>query len=286
MAGGTRFRRVAVPLKALLQRFAYVFLASAAVALMVVGQVRGTWVETLRTSVTDLVAPVQNVVARPAAATAQMVDHVQGLFRLYQENELLRQENDRLLAWQAVARRLDGENQALRTLLAVAADAHTSFVSTRVIADPGGAFVRTLLVNAGERDGVAKGQAAVNHEGLVGRVIEAGQRSARVLLITDLNSRIPVVLESTRDHAILVGDNTDRLKLLYLPANVVPAPGERIVTSGQGGMIPPGIPIGRVTGRADGQPVVEPFVRWNRVEFVSLLNHGPAGGREPGGSLR
>ena len=147
-------------------------------------------------------------------------------------------------------------------------------VAARVVGDSGGAFVHSVLVNAGGQDGVRKGQAAVNGEGLVGRVAEVGERSARVLLVTDLNSRIPVLLESQRYRAILVGDNSQRPRLLYLSADAKVSPGDRIVTSGHGGVFPPGLAVGVVTLIANGDVRVQPFVDWERLEYVRLIEFG------------
>ena len=121
------------------------------------------------------------------------------------ENTGLRQRNERLAHWQTVARQLEAENQAMRKMLDMAPEAGIGFVTARVIGDQGGAFVRSVLVNAGTSQGAARGQAAVTGEGLAGRVAEAGGRSARVLLITDMNSRIPILVGGARDRAVLAG---------------------------------------------------------------------------------
>src|SRR5436309_8562850 len=114
------------------------------------------------------------------------------------------------------------------------------------MANSGGGYVLTLMVIGGTDQGLARGQAAVAGDGLVGRLTEVGSQSARVLLITDLNSRIPVVLESSHANAVLAGDNSERPGLLYLGEPGTTKIGERIVTSGEGGIFPPGLPVGVV----------------------------------------
>ncbi len=141
----------------------------------------------------------------------------------------------------------------------------------------GGSFVRALLLNVGSERGVRKGQAAVSGDGLVGRVAEVGERSARVLLITDLNSRIPVVIQETRVRAILAGDNTNRPRLIYLSANSDLAEGQRVVTSGHGGAFPPGVPVGRVVSVGESGVRVAPFADADRLEFVQLMDFGLGG---------
>ncbi|MFQ5958820.1 MAG: rod shape-determining protein MreC, partial [Alphaproteobacteria bacterium] len=94
-----------------------------------------------------------------------------------------------------------------------------------------------------------------------------------ILLLTDLNARIPVVIESTRVPAILAGDNTDRPRLTFLPVNARVSPGDRIVTSGQGGMLPPGLPVGLVAVVEDNIALVQLFVDWHTLEYVRVLDY-------------
>src|SRR3546814_7867198 len=118
-----------------------------------------------------------------------MIGWVDDILYVHEENFRLRTENARLLQWQDVSRRLEQDNAALRRLLSAGPDLSQTFVTGRVIADGGGSFVRTVLVNVGGRDGVRKGQAAIGEGGYVGRVAEVGQRAARVLLLTDRKSK-------------------------------------------------------------------------------------------------
>ena len=273
----SQVRRLAIPVKVWFQRFAFGLLLAAAAALMVLGRAETAFVEHIKMGISDVAAPVLDVISRPVASATELVDHTLALFDLASENARLREENARLWHWQQTARQLRQQNHALHGMLNLVAEPRTSFVTARVITDSRTAFVRTVLVNAGSSDQVQQGQAVINGEGVVGRVVETGNRSARVLLMTDLNSRIPVIVESTRDPAILAGDNSDRPTLRYLPMNATIASGDRIVTSGQGGMIPPGLPVGIVAETTDGVVRVQPFVRWHRLEYVRVLNFVPPG---------
>ncbi len=182
-----------------------------------------------------------------------------------------------MLQWQAAALRLEAENKNLRDLLNYVPGPEPSFITARVIADTGGAFAHSLILNAGVRDGVAKGQAAMTGDGLVGRVAGAGSRSARILLITDLNSRIPVLVGTERIRAILAGNNSDRPRLIHLLSGETVSADDRIVTSGHGGAFPFGLPVGVVASVSDGGIGVEPYVERNRLEYVRLLDFGLAG---------
>lgn len=273
--------RIAAPLRNLAQRFAYMGLVLAAFGLMLLGRADTVMMERLQTHVTDALAPIMDVLSRPVATIANVVDYGRNLTNLHEENAELRETNDRLLQWQAAARRLELENAHLRSLLNFKPDPNAHYVSARVIADTGGAFAHSLVLNAGTRDGIRKGQAAVTGTGLIGRVASAGNISARVLLITDLNSRIPVLVESTGTRAIMAGDNSDQPRLIHLPPGSTVNPGDRVVTSGHGGAFPPGLPIGVVAMVGDDRIAVQPFVGRDQLDYVRVMDFGLDGILQP-----
>lgn len=278
MARGPRsVYRLAQPIRGLAQRFAYISMVVAAVGLMILGKVDVLLMDSFRAHVTDTVAPILDALSRPAESVARAIERVRQLSVLSQENILLRESQARLLQWQTAALRLEAENKSLRDLLNYVPGPEPSFITARVIADTGGAFAHSLILNAGVRDGAAKGQAAMTGDGLVGRVAGAGSRSARILLITDLNSRIPVLVGTGRTRAILAGNNSDRPRLIHLPSGETVSAGDRIVTSGHGGAFPFGLPVGVVASVSDGGIGVEPYVERNRLEYVRLLDFGLGG---------
>jgi rod shape-determining protein MreC len=270
--------RLAAPLRSLAQRFSFLLLVLASLALMMVGKIDPVLVDNARTRVTDAFAPILDALSRPAATAARFVESLAELENLYEENQRLRQENARLTQWRQAALRLEGENSSLRSLLRYNPEPAVSYVTARVVTAPGGSFVRTVVVTAGRRDGVRKGQAAVGGTGMVGRVIEVGEWSARVLLITDINARIPVTLENSRLRAVLAGDNTDQPRLLYLPPEAPVMLGERVVTSGHGGVFPPGIPIGTVASVSERGVKVQALADLMRLEHLRLVDFGVPGG--------
>ncbi len=241
---------------------------------MLVGKMEPAAFERARAQVTDAVAPILDAVSRPLDVAHDMIGEGKTLLALREENARLRAGQDRLLQWQAIARKLETENKALRELLNFVPAPGTKHISARVIGDSGGAFARTMILNAGSRDGVRKGQAVITGAGLVGRVQEVGLRSSRLLLLADLNSRIPVVIESSRVRGVVAGTNGETLRLVHLPPDVVAAPGDRIVTSGHGGALPPGLPVGVVSVVGETGIEVEPFVDPARLEVVQALDYG------------
>jgi len=269
--------RLAAPLKVLAQRFTFLGLVAMSVGLMVFGKAEAPLVERARTTVTDALVPILDAVSRPVATVAEIADRINVIIDVHAENTRLREENERLLRWQSVALKLEAENHSLRDVTKLAVEDPISFVTARVVADAGGTFVRSVLVMAGTRDGVAKGQTAIVAEGLVGRVGEVGERSARVLLLTDLNSQVPVIFESSRERAILAGDNSERPKLTHLAVTARPQIGDRLMTSGHGGVFPPGLPVGVVVAVNDGLVRVKPFVGFHRLDHVRLIDFGMSG---------
>ena len=248
-----------------------------AFSLMLLGKVDAVLVERFRAQVTDGFAPILDAMSRPVATIADVAANIQQMADLRSENIRLQEDRTRLLQWQSVARLLETENKTLRGLLNYVPGPNAGFISARVIADTGGAFVHSIVLNAGARDGVVKGQAVITGEGLVGRITGLGRRSSRILLITDINSRIPVLVEQQRTRGILAGDNSDKPRLIHLPPGATVTPGTRIVTSGHGGAFPPGLPIGVVTSVSDGGIKVEPFISRDRLEYVRVVEFGLEG---------
>lgn len=269
--------RIAVPLRSFAQRFAFVLLLASAVAIMLVGKADPLAFERARNEVTDFVAPVLDAIAQPVATGARLIEEAEQLIALREENVRLREENTRLKQWQSAALNLESENEQLRDLLSYQPKDVVRYITARVVGDRGGAFVRSILINEGSDVGVRKGQAAVVGDGLLGRVASVGENSARVLLITDLNSRIPVMVQETRIRAVLAGDNSQDPRLAFLSANATLKVGQRIVTSGHGDVFPPGLPVGVIAEVGESGVRVRPFASEERLRFIRLVDFGRDG---------
>jgi rod shape-determining protein MreC len=263
--------------RALAQRLTFPFLIVAAAAMIILSRADFATVQSLRASVGDAAAPALELLSRPLAAGTAVVARVRDAVALYRENARLEEENERLLSWQQAALRLAAENTRLRDLLKLTPPASVSFVTARVIANSGGAYLRSVLIDAGSRNGIARGQAAITGEGLAGRVLETGKRTARVLLLSDLNSRVPVRIEPSGAQAVLAGDNSARPVLRYLPFEAKVRVGDRVVTSGDGGVFPPDLPIGLVAATDGGLSRVEPYVGLSELAFLRIVDYGLAG---------
>jgi rod shape-determining protein MreC len=262
--------------RAMIERITFPLLVLLSGVMIVLGKADQVMLESLKNSVMDAAAPALDMLSRPSGLVDTAVGRARDFLTVYQENARLAEENERLLGWQQAALKLASENAQLRDLLRVAPEPATSYVTARVIANSGGAYARSVMVNAGRENGVVRGEAAVTGEGLVGRVSEVGSRAARILLITDLNSRVPVIVEGSRQRAVLAGDNSEHPSLRYLEAGAAIRIGDRIVTSGQGGVFPPGLPVGVVAVFNGELARVELFVELSRVDYLRLVDYGLA----------
>ncbi|MBV8912060.1 MAG: rod shape-determining protein MreC [Acetobacteraceae bacterium] len=273
--------RLSISARQALAKLTLPVLIAAAFAMMLLGKADALLAERARMALADTLAPIYGVVAEPLARVRDVVEDAEQLWAMRDENRRLREENEQLRRWHAVALALDAENTVLKANLRWIPDPAPSYVTARVVADAGGVYARAVLLSVGPDHGMTRGQIALDENGLVGRITELGARSARVLLITDMNSRIPVTLENSRARAILVGTNGPRPRLQYWPEGVTPAEGERVVTSAEAGAFPAGLPVGSVRYSANNVAEVEPAARLDRLEVVRIFNYGLRGIQPP-----
>jgi rod shape-determining protein MreC len=214
--------------------------------------VRGHWLDVPRAYVADLLSPARTIVAAPFAGLRQLSGGLREHVGLVRENRRLREENERLRAWYDLSLTMAQKMERYERLLQLKSDPGTEVVSARVIADLRGPFLRARLLNAGKEDGVEVGHAVMTERGFLGLIVNSGEVSSRALLLTDINSRVPVMVARNDVRAIVIGDNTERPRLEFLPSGHGLLTGDRIVTSGDGGVLPRGLPIGEAVADARG----------------------------------
>ncbi len=269
--------RLSIPVRQALSRLTLPVLIAVAFGVMLLGKADQPLAERARMALADALAPIYGIVSEPLASVRTMLADADGLMEVRAENIRLREENERLRQWQAVAMALDAENTSLKANLNWIPDPAPSYVTARVVADAGGVYARAVLLSTGPNKAVKKGQIALDERGLVGRVTEVGTRSARVLLITDINSRIPVTMESTGARSMLVGTNNARPRLMFWPEGSMPKEGDRVVTSAEANAFPSGLPVGVVHYNANNVPEVEPFAHLDRLDMVRIFDYGLIG---------
>jgi rod shape-determining protein MreC len=233
-------------------------------------------VERLRAELVDTLVPNMEWALVPVTKFAGMVEDFQSYARIYEQNQELRRELQQMKAWREAALQLEQKNAKLLDLNNVRLDPKLTFVTGVVLADAGSPFRHSVLLNVGRRDGIMDGWATTDGLGLVGRISGVGQNTARVILLTDSNSRIPVTIQPSGQKAILSGDNTPLPVLSFLENPERVRPGDRIVSSGDGGVFPAGILVGQAAEGRDGRLRARLAADYERLDFLRVLRSRPA----------
>jgi rod shape-determining protein MreC len=233
-------------------------------------------VRAARQAMSETLTPVLSASSIALSPIQSGLRRLAGLFELQGEMDRLKEENLKLRSWEARAKELERRIALLDELAKVVPEISMKFATARVIADANGPFARAALLDAGREAGFKAGYPVINAEGLVGRLVIAGRTSSRLLLATDLNSRVPVYVGTSSTRGIMIGDNGPDPRLAHLPIDHRVKAGEDVFTSGVGGVFPRGLRIGKVVDAGD-QLRVELNARLDRLEYVSVLFFDPPG---------
>lgn len=254
------------------------FFLALSISILLLNCFASSSVEKFKLVAIDKASVLVDVTSGPIAYVQDKIASAQLILSIRENNEQLIAENARLMEWYQTANRLDSENKALRELLNMKDENAMEFQSGQIVGDTKTQYSQTILVKLGTNNGIEKGQGVLTHEGLIGRVIESGETTSRVLLMSDINSRIPVTVEGTQDRAIMAGRNGGDPVLDHLPEDHGVKVGQKIVTSGHGGVFPYGVPVGETYLTDDNEIAVRPFANANRSSHVQVVNYGvPAG---------
>jgi rod shape-determining protein MreC len=241
-------------------------------------------VERFRAQVTDQIMPNMEWLMAPVTGTVNLVRNIQSYQRLVDQNRELRSELRQMQAWREAALQLEQENARLLDLNNVRLDPRLTYITGVVIADSGSPFRQSVLLNVGARDGIIDGWAAMDGIGLVGRVSGVGDNTSRVILLTDATSAVPATIQPSGQTALVGGDNTAAPVLDFIENPDAVRPGDRVVSSGDGGVFPAGLLIGQVAEDRGGRLRVRLSADFQRLEFLRLLRHyGSERVDDPGG---
>jgi rod shape-determining protein MreC len=257
-----------------LKRFILIMLLVAAVAGVLASRDDSPFSDSIRTSLVDFLSPFISFVSAPINFVGETDDSIKSYMFAREKNKKLAEENKELRNQLINLSTVAYENDGLRKLLNYVKDVPYKFVSAKVVGDTSDPFMRSLLINAGKKDNIKKGQAVVNQDGLIGRITEVGERSSRVLLLTDINSNVPVISNKSRERSIVSGNNNESPDLAYLPKDTKMEAGEVLVTSGDGELFPAGLQVGiAYTAGANSAFKVKPFVEWHRLDNLSIIEY-------------
>lgn len=255
-------------------------------AIFLIWRIDNARVEQLRVSLVDRFVPSFEWTLKPLAGAAHMVADFRSYARVYAQNEELRRELRQMRGWREAALQLEQKNAQLLALNNVRLNARLTYVTAEVMSDAGSPFRRSSMLNVGAVDGVTDGSAVVDGLGLVGRIAGVGPRSSRVILLDDGSSRVPATILPSGQRVLVAGDNGRAPTLEFLDQADEISPGDRVVSSGDGGLYPPDLLIGRVYVTADGRQRVRLAADFRRLDFVRVLRHAPTPPVEgPGGMI-
>ncbi len=260
-------------LKNLFRRLFVVILFLTAFLFILLSHVDSVVVGVLDKVILRVTGPVMQVVELPARVIHRVYTYFYDISHIYADNEMLRNENKQMMILQNKVRTLEVENQLLSRLLNYVPPAEASFMSAQIVAESSDNFTHMLLVYIGDEN-VKKGQIVMGDESVIGRIDTVSAPYAKVILITDINSKIPVVVERTRVRGILSGNNKDLPQLIFMRSTTDIQEGDIVVTSGVGGMFPAGLPIGFVSSITGNKVEVEPMADISRIEYVRIVDYG------------
>ena len=239
--------------------------------LFVLWRIDGPRVEKFRVLVIDTFVPSFEWMLRPMTSIVKLAQDYQSYEKLLEQNKELRRELQQMKSWKEAALQLEQENARLLDLSQLRLDSKLTHVSGIVMADSGSPFRQSVLLNIGSRDGIQDGWAAMDGLGLVGRISGVGSSTSRVLLLTDNASQIPVTLQPSGQDAIVMGDNSFAPPVEFIENADLVRPGDRIITSGEGGVLPAGLLVGTLAMDPNGRLRTRLAADYERLEFLKVL---------------
>ena len=254
-----------------LRRLITVVLLLILFGLFVVWRIDNPRVEKFRALVIDTFVPNFEWILRPMTSVVKLAQDYQSYEKLLEQNKELRRELQQMKSWKEAALQLEEENARLLDLNQLRLDSKLTHVSGIVIADSGSPFRQSVLLNIGSRDGIQDGWAAMDGLGLVGRISGVGSSTSRVILLTDNASQIPVIVQPSGQRAILMGDNSFAPPVEFIENVDLVRPGDRIVTSGGGGVLPAGLLVGTLAMDPNGRLRTRLAADYERLEFLKVL---------------
>ena len=229
-----------------------VIVLALAVVVVLVGKAQSGLFDQARMRISDWMAPALSQVRAPLDGAERWLGSISEIFTVYEQNLKLKEENARLRQWRNTSVVLEGRVRHYEKLLNAVPDPKLNAVLARVIGRASRPFLRTMVLDAGTEIGARPGQAVMDANGMIGRIYLTGKHTSWVILLTDINSRVPVSIAPGGVQAVLAGDNAALPRIDLLAPTVKIKAGDQVVSSGDGGLLPAGLPVGTVVSDGAG----------------------------------
>ena len=251
------------------QKFSLFALIVVSIIFLSVEKIETKPLKYLRALVKDVIYRGAMVVSAPSKSINNFSDSIMQHVHLYDDYSKLKKENNDLKNKISEKNFLELENNQLRKLIEEQVSSTANFTSARVMLDKQSPYLNSFIINVGSNKNIKNGMAAMDGTNFIGRIVDVNFFSSRVLLISDLNSKIPVMTEPSANHAILSGRGDSKPTLEYLPKNHNIQDGDKVYTSGKEGIFSPGIPIGEVKIEDDIIKVLL-FSDLSQITFINI----------------
>ena len=226
-------------------------------------------IDKIRSVTKDIIYRGSHVVSLPFKLMGDTYVKIQDHMNVYNDHKLLKEKEYNISSLENDLKFYKSENKKLKKLINEEPLLEGEYVITKVLIDKESPYIKSLIINKGFEAGIKKGMAALDRSYMIGKVVETNYLSSRILLINDLNSKIPVIIEPGNIKAILNGSGLDYGLLEYLPKNNTVDNGNIVYTSGSDRIFLPGIPIGKVEV-VNGIKNVKFFSDLTQLNFVKI----------------
>lgn len=230
-----------------------------------------------QSGVEAVTAPGLAFLSKPIRAVESLASVFKDRSRALEENKALKEE---LYSLRAEKQQFEIMQMKLRRYEQILsadskADIPTQKIAARAVSEIEGPFVRSALINVGREKGVKQGHPVMTVDGLYGHVLRAGTKSSRVLRLGDLNSRVSVLSMRSEARAILTGNNSAVPTLAFVNSNSEWRDGDKVVTSGDDGVLPRGLPVGTIMKNPSGDLTVTLNITGKDIDWVWVYPFEP-----------
>ena len=253
------------------QRFSLIVLLLISVAFIILGKINFLPINYVKVGINEIVYRVSFVTSLPEKYIGYSFRSIEKHLNIYKNYNLIEEELKKIKNKKYETDFLKSENKRLKKILEDITYSSDGFIA-KVLIDKQSPFLKSIIINKGSKNGLTKGMAVLSDNYLIGKIVEVNYTTSRVLLLSDLNSRIPVSIEPGSIQSILFGDGKNSGKIHYTKDNTPIKIDSIVYTSGTGGLLKPGIPIGKIYSN-EKQHLVDFFIDFTQLRYVKVASY-------------